>query len=378
MENVKLKANLLSHGIAITAAVLNNYGYPFLEKRRAYGSPDPFDMRNRTLPQELYILPEKLIVAVNVNHDSKWKLTYKNGKYYVTDECNYLNEVTFPKRPDFYDKTLSTGEKISQIITLYGGSALGFFVNENCAMVDIGKACKFCSIHQNRSKGTDFVKIIKEEYINESLQTALHDSKVNITQVMINGGTFKDFDKNFSYYSRLTKLASQIIHQSKKRVNLHLIVFPPTDMSLLGYFKDTNAGIIINTEVFDPVLFKEYCPGKEIVLGRNKILDSLEKAAMVLGKGRVYSVIVGGLEPIESLYDGLVYLAERNVTPIINLLHTDPETPLENFKNPSVEFIMEMGQALQEVYEKYHLRAGYLDCGRNSIDTEAYRGLFRT
>jgi len=376
MSDIKLKATLLSHGVAISESALDNYGYPFLEKRRAYGNPDPNDMRNRTVPQELYTLPERLITAVNINHESQWKLTFDNGRYFITDEQDFQSEVTFPKRPKFYDEMLSTGEKVSQIITLYGGSALGIFVYGKCSLAEMEEACSYCSVLQNRFKGTDFVDVIKPNHVKEALSLALQDYSVNIKQVMINGGNFKDLDKNFTYYAQVTRLADKIIHQSKREVDLHLIVFPPKDLSLFKEIKDTSVGVIMNTEVFDPELFKKYCPGKNRVLGRENILNALEIAVMVLGKGRVFSVILGGLEPIDSLYKGLLYLAERGISPIINVLHTDPETPMESFPNPSVECIIEMGQALQEVYEKYHLKACYEDCGRNSIDTEAYKRLF--
>lgn len=376
LPDIYLKANLLSHGITISESVLSNYGYPFLEKRRAYGNQDPPEMRKKTIPQELYTTSKKLIVAVNVKLNSKWKLIFDEGKYYVTDEQLYWNEVTFPMRPEFYDRVLFKGERVDQVITLYGGSALGIFANGRCSLADMGKACSYCSLLANRTKETDFLDIIQPDHIRESLDIALQDYSVDIKQVMINGGNLSDLDKNFLYYIELAKIAEESINQANREVDLHLIVFPPNDLSLFEKIKDTKIGLIMNVEVFDPFLFQKYCPGKALVMGRDNILHALEEAARVLGKNRVFSVLVGGLESIGTLSKGLTYLAERDVTPIINILHTDPGTPLAHKSPPSVTDIINMGKILQNIYTEHNMKACYEDCGRNSIDTEAYRNLF--
>lgn len=377
IPDIMIKAALLSNGLKVSRSVLSKYGLPFLEKRRAYGNPDPNDMRELKIPQELYTLPGKLITSVNIKQNSKWELIHENGAFFVSNQKMIKSEVTFPLRPKFYDQMLPSGEKTSQIITLYGGSALGVFVNGKCHLSALGQACHFCSILQNRSKVTDFKNVITPNLLESSLKLVFQDQSKNIKQIMINGGNFKDRDKNYLYYSDLAILSMDTQKKfSSKELDVHLIVFPPKDYSLVNNIKDSNIGLIVNTEVFNKKLFRKYCPGKEKSIGRDSILKFLEYAANILGKDKVYSVLIGGLEPIESLVDGLYYLAERGITPIINILHTDPDTPLENFPNPSINNIFEMGKALEEVYTKYDMKPCYEDCGRNSIDTESYKKLF--
>jgi len=372
---VEIKASLLSNGLSISQSALDNYGPPFIEKRRGYGNQDPLNLRNRTIPQELYILPDRLICAVNVNPNSKWELDFANGKYFIVNYKGLRVEVDFPIRPRFYDEVISTGQKVSQIVTLYGGRTLAVFAYGNCAFFETGNPCHFCSLSQNRKKGTDFEHVVRPKQIEEALVVALNDTTIT-SQVMINGGNFADLDKNFRYYARLAGKAREVIGRSASTVDLHLIVFPPKNLELIDELQSLGVSIAMNVEVFDPVLFRRYCPGKEKVVGRQHILKALEKAVSILGDGNVYSILVGGLEPIESLENGLNYLAERGVVPVINVLHTDPETPLENYPNPSVEYIIQAGKILQMVYDRYGFKPFYEDCGRNSIDTEAFRALF--
>lgn len=377
---VDIKMGILSNGLKLSQSVLDNYGLPFLEKRRAYGNPDPEILRRKCIPQELLIDPkqERLIASVNVNNNSIWSLIYDESKYWL--QChNEKYEVSFPIRPNFYDYKINgkNGEvNLSSVVTLYGGGSLGVFAYGTCQLVQIGKPCHYCSIQQNREKEPEFAYTVSEDIIYKAVMEALKDDKANLSQIMLNGGNFPDMDKSFLYYIDLSKAILRAIKDSKKDIELHLIVYPPKNLDLIENLRGLNLGVAMNTEIFDPHLFKKYCPGKVNTAGREHILSALKRAVSVLGKHRVFSIFVGGLEPIESLTEGLNFLADMGVTPVINVLHTDPGTPLENFPNPSKEFIEEMGLALQNIYKKHSMHPFYLNCGRNSIDTEAFKNLF--
>ena len=375
-----LKAELLSYGIVPAQSFLDMYGPPFLEKRRAYGNPDDASFHVHTLPQELYILPERLVCAVNIRSGSPWCLdwTKKNGySVYNRERPGQRTEVSFPLRPRFYDQTLPGGEPVQNFVTLYGGGSLGVFVNGCCSLNDMGQACGFCSLAPNRSRQTEFPVVLKAHQVRKALQSALRDNETPITQVMINGGNFPDTDRGFLYYVNIVQEARRAIDSIGRDVDLHLIVGPPHDLELIHRLKDLNVSVAINLEVHDPDMFNRYCPGKHKVFGRDHVERALMACVEHLGPGQVYSIFVGGLEPVDSLATGILHVAESGIIPIVNVFHPDPETPLANFPSPSPADIVQMGRSLQSVFAKHSFaKPFYLDCGRNSIDTEAYRGLF--
>lgn len=375
---VRIKAATLSKGVQLDNQLLTHFGLPFLEKRRAYGNPDPAWTRKATIPQEFYLDPhgKRLVVSVNASEDSPWTLSWSDNAFCIKGPGDIQEEISFPKRPGFYDKQLDSKNKVTQVITLYGGGALGIFAYGKCQLVMIGKPCHYCSIAPNRDKETDFFTVINEATLYDSLRLALADPIVSPSQVMLNGGNFPDMDKSFRHYVNLAKTASRAIHDSGKKVELHLIVYPPKNLELISELAGLDVCISMNLEVFDSGLFAKYCPGKLETAGQAHIIGALNKAVEVLGKGRVFSIFVGGLEPIESLAAGLNMMAGNGITPVINVLHTDPETPLQDFPNPEETMVMEMGHALQQVYQKHQLSPFYLNCGRNSLDTEAYFSLF--
>jgi hypothetical protein len=373
---IPLKASLLSNGVAISDNVLASYGRPFLEKRRAYGNPDPIEYRNKTIPQELYLLPDRLVVSINVRPESQWLLDYDpNAGYFVTNN-SVRCDVTFPMRPTFYDVRMNDGRYVSQLITLYGGGSLGIFVNASCALVDTGVACQYCSIQPNRALDSEFARMVRVADLKEALQIALQDPSAPVRQIMLNGGNFSDLDKGFRYYAALVRCAAEVLRDLRSNVELHLIVFPPKDLSLFSIMKDTGVSISMNLEVFDKTLFRRYCPGKEELGGQEFIISRLEAAVETLGPNRVYSILVGGLEPITSLENGMRRISQSGVTPVINVLHADPDTPLLDHPRPTVDDILRMGASLQTLYREYRFKPFYGHCGRNSLDTEAFLQLF--
>jgi hypothetical protein len=375
LSPVSLKAELLSNGLDLSAAFIEAYGPPYLEKRRAYGNPDPESVRELVLPQELYLLPERLIVSINIRPGSPWMLDWK-GSFGIAGPLGWI-DIDFPRRPDFYDYRLDDGTRVSRLITLYGGGALGLFIYGNCALVDMGKACQYCSIAPNHRHAVDFEKVIRPEQVEESIYLALADRAAPISQVMLNGGNFPDPDRSFLYYCAIARAARRAIDRSGRDVELHLIVFPPRDLDLLAELRDIGIAVAMNSEVFTPELFDRFCPGKATVAGQEHLYAAMTKAAELLGDGMSYSIIVGGLDEPGALERGMFRLADAGVTPVINVFHADPGTPMEAHPVPAAPRILDMGQALQRVYARNpQMRPFYMDCGRNSLDTEAYRQMF--
>jgi hypothetical protein len=376
---VGIKAQLLSYGVLPTKQFIDAYGSPFLEKRRAYGNPDDLDFQGKIVPQELVLLPERLICAVNIRVTSPWQLDYRNDKFVVAARSGGKEyPITFPLHPDFYDVNMSNSQPVKNIITLYGGGSLGVFVYGACSLVEMGAPCQYCSILPNRTQQNEFPHVITKKVFREALLIALQDITCPIKQVMINGGNFSDPDRSFLYYVKMVEVAREALDMAGRNdIDLHLIVYPPNDLALFERLRGLDVSIAMNMEVFDPDSFRQFCPGKHKTSGQRHIINALFQASERIGFGHVYSILVGGLEKQVTMDVGMDYLAKNGVIPVINVFHADPGTPLYRYPTPSTERIMEMGKSLQLIYERIGpVQPFYLNCGRNSLDTEAYLRLF--
>ena len=104
---------------------------------------------------------------------------------------------------------------------------------------------------------------------------------------------------------------------------------------------------------------------------------AFKKAVDVFGKGNSYCNFVGGLESIDSMAEGFDYLASIGIAPSINVFHPDPKSKLNKKAPPSIDYLLKMGQLQASIYKKNKFIPIYPVGGtRNSLDTEAWRGLF--
>lgn len=375
MEAVEIKAWIVSHGIRVSNCALNAFGLPYLEKRRAYGIQDPKRFLHISIPQELFLLPDKLVCSVNIKDDSPWLLDYDSTDgYFVsngTDQC----PVTFPLRPLYYasEKEIS-GRKLNQYFTLYGGSALGAFLSRSCAFHD-ESGCHYCSLDKNTENADNYAQRIKPIELHDALEEILKE-EYPFGTVMLNGGIAGNLDDSFRFYIKQTESALDAIEKSGRSIPVHLITAPPRNLELLDLLKGLNIKIAMDSEVANDSLYRKFCPGKSRAVPKDHLFAALKRCVDILGKGNVCSVFVGGLEPVPSLSAGMRRLAEIGVAPVINVLHVDPGTKIASDLMPSVETVLAMGSALQELYLEYGFEPFYQNCGRNSLDCEASLGLF--
>ncbi len=375
---VHLKAELLAEGVALSPRVLEHYGLPYLVKRRAYGNPDPLELRQASIPQELYLGDKSVICAVNVRSASSWRLDFE-GEYYLESVRNgWRVPVSFPLHPPYYDVPRTGASKApGELVTLYGGGALGIFIYGDCALVQAKQACHYCSIEPNRKRATGFADVISPAEVEAAVYASMMADNGTIRQVMLNGGNFSDLNKSFSYYVRIAEAARRAVDRAGKDIPIHLIAFPPSNLDLINDLSDLGVEVAFNTEMYDEALFERYCPGKAEAGGHRLLWSALERAVKVLGKGRAFSIFVGGLEPLESCAKGLEFVAGLGATPVINVFHADPETPLASHPIATAAEIMAMGRSLQDVYRRFDVPCPFYEgCGRNSIDSEAYMNLF--
>ncbi|MCK4738457.1 MAG: hypothetical protein KAT46_00770, partial [Deltaproteobacteria bacterium] len=75
--------------------------------------------------------------------------------------------------------------------------------------------------------------------------------------------------------------------------------------------------VLYNLEIYDPELFKVICPGRADLIGRERYLDALKYAAKIFPNGTVASHLIVGLEPPGATAQGIDFLTEHGVVPIL-------------------------------------------------------------
>ncbi|MDQ0926456.1 hypothetical protein QFZ25_000516 [Bacillus atrophaeus] len=367
----KLKIELLANGISYDDDFIENYGSKseYIEKRRAYGNSDESEFAAYIkVPQEV-ILPEGLVVAVNQRKYSKWSLSYNKNKFMITNGSEEI-EVTFPIRPTFYDCKLDDGTRVSKLVTLYGNATLGIFSPGHCYYWNTGRECKFCSLQPTRNKQADHEMFIKPLKAKEAVKKALDKEGDRIEHILLNGGTISDYDLGFTKHLQVLEEISEL--ELPNNIEKHLISMPPKDFSLFKRLNKTSSTIAMDMEIFNEKIFNDVCPGKSADYGRKNFFSAFDSAVEALGSGNVYCGFVAGLEPIESLIEGMYLLGEMGVVPAVNVFHNDPGSQFAHYPRPSYDDLLAIGHHMSIIYDKYKFKPFIKNTGRNSLDTEAY------
>jgi hypothetical protein len=374
-----LKLHILSEGVFFDSAFLEHFASDSksMEKRRVYNDSDERQLDHTLrIPQEMYI--QHIVVAVNYKQHSPWQIIYRDSTYRLIGKDGTDVEVTFPERPRFLEQVTNNGIRCDQVANLYGGASLAFFTPGTCYYFNEKHECKFCSLQPNRSVQQSFLHKISPTLASSVLQIALETDAHLIKQIMLVGGNVPNYDQGFR---RHLEIAAALDHQqamlpAEQKLETHIATMPPNDFGLFTSFASLNARVTMNIEVFDEQLFEIICPGKTHLYGRKKLLQALEHAANTVSGMRVHSILIAGLEPVESTIAGIKFLASIGVTPIINVFHNDRGSHYEKHPRPSFDHLLEIARALQDVYREYHLTPYWKGCGRNALDFEAQQGWF--
>jgi len=374
-ETVRLKLELLCNGVNFSEEFLEDFQSrtEHIEKRRAYGTGDSIILNSITrTPQEI-ILGGQIICAANYNPDSNYRISLEEQIPVLKLGDNTI-KITFPKRPKSYGMHLSNSELFEKHITVYGNSTLGIFSPGHCYYFNTGSECKFCSLGSARESLSDHKMRIKGDIAGEAVATAIKEEHGRYKRVLLNGGTIPNYDKGYSIHLDLLERVKEYNLQST--LDYHLISMPPKDFRLFDRFKKNGNNMSMSIEVFNPTLFKEVCPGKSRDYTRELFLSAFEAAVEVLGRGNVYAGFVAGMEPLESIIEGIEFFGEMGVVPAVAVFHPDAGSQYSNRQRPSIDFLKKVGKTMSDIYHREGFQPLIEGSGRNSLDTEAYLGGF--
>jgi biotin synthase-related radical SAM superfamily protein len=108
-----------------------------------------------------------------------------------------------------------------------------------------------------------------------------------------------------------------------------------------------------NVETMDPAIFARVCPGLSLPF----ILDALEGAVEVFGRNAVFSNFIIGLGEEDGMVrDGVAYLAELGVIPILRPISASPLRAGEiAVERPSAERLLGLAAITRETLERHGL-----------------------
>lgn len=312
-----------------------------------------------------------------------------DGKLFLTDGGEVIEEVFYWEKPDYYNQKTSSGVPMWQIISARP-QRLDLNPYNFCHFWDNGHGCKFCAIAANYQKHKHEKALrLSPKDIQETVREATRQPG-RFVNVLFTGGSItrgaKPFDEEVENYIAVIRAVGEVFET--KRFPSQLIATAFDEEQLGRLYEQT--GIMSYTsdiEVLNEEKFSWICPGKAEWIGYREWKRRLFAAVDIFGRGYVNSGIVGGVElakpngfptedeALQSTLEEAEDFAAHGVSVVNCVWNTLPGSVFQQQEVPSLEYYIRLAKGLRDLRAKYGLNIdmdSYRRCG-NHPDTDMDR-----
>jgi hypothetical protein len=277
-----------------------------------------------------------------------------DGKFGIYEKDNLLYEIIkFDKRPEYYNFKTTDGTDMSRVAQAYTDKQIFVAYSNECALNEKGKDCLFCNINATKNIYAECqnIKWKTPKQIGETVAAAY---KEGFDKLTISGGFIPE-RREAEYYIDVAEAIKEATGLDD--FNGTVTLGAPHDFSVFDKYKEAGYRTTsINLEIWDPNIFKTICPGKDQECGgRENWINAIEYASKVFGKFRVRTTFVGGLEPKNSLIEGIEYFVSRGVLAYPTQWNVGIGSALEGHRTPKPEWHFDLAVKTVAIYRKYGL-----------------------
>lgn len=330
----RLKFRLLAEGLAVSSAARSR-----LDELRGRRKLTPADYSSTSgiilrLEDEVWVNAPIAEHNGNFVHAPRNRLDVTSDGFVVcSGDLGSAASVWLP--PLYHDQPLSTGRPANHFAFTHG-DRVRLSPIRGCAM-----RCAFCNIPFEDRYGTKPV-----DSMIEALETAFADPLQPAQHILISGGTPVPRDVLFlrDVYERV------LLRFPDRQVDIMMV--PVDGLFDLPRLKELGLhDLSINVELFNPAVARDLMPQKHR-RGFAHYLDFIADAVQVLGEGRVRSMLMVGLEPIEDTLAGVREILQVGGIPVLSPFRPDPSTPLRDRAPLTAEAYEEIFVSATELAEE--------------------------
>lgn len=220
----------------------------------------------------------------------------------------FLKVVSLIDTPSWYMKKTFSAVPMGEVFLLEGYRNLMGSLGDPCCFFRKSEQCKFCGYLGGKNGLTtqDFSEVVCEAFFENS----------DITVTLTNGNSYSADRGCHKYIPYVNQIVSDISKKFPNRtVPIQIECSPPENFEYLyDLIKAGVSSFSINYECFSSDVRKSVMPGK----GSIPVLQyemAWKYVISKLGRGRVSSAILFGLDSYQDMLDGLLWLADLGVRP---------------------------------------------------------------
>lgn len=218
--------------------------------------------------------------------------------------------------------------------------------------------CAFCDLpftHDYRPK--------RIEDLVEVARAARHDSVLPARHALVSGGTPVKGDEEY-----LDRAVVAVASGAGMPVDVMMVPRPGRDW--MERYRDAGVdGVFFNLEVAGDAAVRRLTPQKAR-LASPHFWGALRDAREIFGEGKVRSLLLVGLEPLEDTLHGVRRLAEAGCVPVLSPFRPSPDTPLCGHPPPSMETLVEAHERAMDLCRDHGLELGpsCAPCRHNTLN----------
>lgn len=260
-----------------------------------------------------------------------------DGEGFFVDGPGLRSRAEFWRPPQYLGATATNGRPIKNFVVGHG-DRVRLSPTIGCAMV-----CDFCNIPFDDT----YAGLKPLDVMIDSLKSAFADPIQPAQHILISGGT-----PGPPHVKGLREVYEGVIGEFPDRM-VDIMMVPVEGLFDLPHLDALGLNqISVNLEIYDEAVAARVMRHKHRQ-GRQYYLDFLAGAAEVLGPGRVRSMLMVGLESIESTLAGVQALLERGCVPVLSPFVPDAATPMAGTHPPSAEYTLEVFLRATELADAY-------------------------
>ena len=301
--------------------------------------------------QKAFWLQSGIHVGLRQNTRSAYKLDHRDGVLVLHGPDGLVGEVELIRRHRVLSRTIGTGERFEQIGSVNPESGLRIAFSNECSLKDTNEDCKLCDFnHRARLTQGASVYLKTPRQVAETYALAREEGTAN--HINLTGGFIPE-RRELEYYLDAAEEIRELTGLSKFRGTA--VIGAPAELSMLEKYKESGLNSVsINLEIWDKDIFKAICPGKEKRTGgQAHWVAALEAAVEVFGRGFVKSNIVAGIEPKESILEGVEYLASKGINCLAGPFQPRVGTALEGHRSPETSWHWDLQLKVAQIQHKY-------------------------
>ncbi len=354
LDSIYLKNEIQVEGLSFDENIFQGAGISKTlgENVNALFTCDRHAHKEIEFPAIFYLPVGGYRVHIRWNNQSPFHLEREGDRFFIVKGKEVVVEdVSFAKRPGYYAKQTSDGADMRTIAQDYGYGNLFIVYSNECCLKDKGKDCLFCNINATKALYGE-EQNIQWKNANQIGETVAECYKNKYSHLTVSGG-FVPERREVDYYVDIAEAIQE--HTGQESFNGTACVGAPNDLNSIDLYKEAGfSTIATNMEIWNSKLFEVICPGKsELCGGQKNWLETLKHEVEVFGKFKVRSTFVSGIEPKESLLEGMEILVSKGVIALPSQWYVNYGSALEGHRTPDPEWHWEVFERVHAIYQKY-------------------------